>query len=182
VQDSLIPTEITSRQDTPMWLRTLHGLYMGRVYAWNGRQLYGLHFDYDAGEINESGVIVPDELLLVEHDTWLRGWTDTYKLGRFYDKAWWTNSAGQYDYGYERARQQQSRQQGYNARQERTYYAPPQPTQVRRDFMREFAQAGSPSAVKALYRALAKEFHPDLSGYDTTAEMTAINLAYERWK
>lgn len=95
VNDKLIPDQIESREATPMWLRILHGLYMGRVYTWNGRFLYGLHFDYDTGDISESGIIQPDSLLLVDTGTWLRGWAGTYKLARFYDRSWWTENASQ---------------------------------------------------------------------------------------
>lgn len=79
IDEKLIPDEIISRDQTPMWLRVIHGLYMGRIYVWNDRHLFGLHFDYSAGDISESGIIQPDELLLVETGTWLRGWTDVYK-------------------------------------------------------------------------------------------------------
>lgn len=94
VDDKLIPQDITDRQSTPMWLRVLHGLYMGRVYTWNGRFLYGLHFDYDAGVINESGAIQPDSLWLHEHGTWLRGWSGSYRTARFFDRAWWFEGGG----------------------------------------------------------------------------------------
>lgn len=90
VDDKLIPQEIIDRDSTPMWLRVIHGLYFGRVYTWNGRFLYGLHFDYDNGDINESGIISPDRLLLIEEGTWLRGWTGNYRTARFYEKTWWT--------------------------------------------------------------------------------------------
>lgn len=89
VDEKLIPDTIASRKETPMWLRVLHGLYMGRIYVWNGRHLFGLHFDYDSGDVSESGIIQPDELLLTETGTWLRGWTGQYKLARFNDKRWW---------------------------------------------------------------------------------------------
>lgn len=175
VNEKLIPDAIVSRQDTPMWLRVLHGLYMGRIYTWNGRFLFGLHFDYDTGDVSESSAIDPSDLLLIETGTWLRGWPGTYRLARFWDKAWWVNG---FDDVYERERQKQNG----GTKQERAYYAPPKP-QPREDFNRQFAQAGSPSAVKALYRALAKQYHPDLNpGVDTTIAMQQINAAYERWK
>jgi hypothetical protein len=245
VNEKLIPQEIVSRTETPMWLRVLHGLYMGRVYVWNDRYLFGLHFDYDTGDISESGIIQPDDLLLVETGTWLRGWTGVYRLARFYDRQWWNEPAssgyagGRDNYqsktdwgdpyktarekqqsssrqsyeqardsyweqqkareqsdGYadwqERMRQQQAeweRQQArYGTGQNQTYdtpWAKPPKSdgKVKRDFMREFAQAGSPSAVKALFRKLAKEFHPDLNpGVDTTEIMQQVNAAYEKWK
>src|SRR5258705_13599859 len=82
VKESLIPQELVSRKETPQWLRVLHGLYMGRVYVWNDRHLFGLHFDYDTGDVSESGIIQPDELLLIETGTWLRGWAGAYRLAR----------------------------------------------------------------------------------------------------
>lgn len=204
VKESLIPQEIVSRTETPMWLRVIHGLFMGRVYVWNDRHLFGLHFDYDTGDISESGIIQPDELLLVETGTWLRGWTGQYKLARFYDKQWWaedyskppynyrqpgsqqSNARAEYEQArdnYQRQQRERQQQQGYNTRQEYAYYAPPQQASSAPDFMREFARAGSPSAVKALYRELAKKYHPDLNpGVDTTAEMQAVNAAYERYQ
>jgi hypothetical protein len=93
VNEKLIPSEIKSKQETPMWLRVLHGLYMGRVYVWNGRYLFGLHFDYDTGDVSESGIIQPNELILIETGTWLQGWPGKYKLARFYDRAWWLDKA-----------------------------------------------------------------------------------------
>lgn len=111
VNEKLIPDTITDRDTTPMWLRVLHGLYMGRIYTWNGRVLYAMHFDYDTGDVNESSPIVPDELLLVENKTWLRGWPGTYRLARFFDQAFWTQSAKAQEEARrqheERARQQQ---------------------------------------------------------------------------
>lgn len=98
VKESLIPQEIDSRQKTPMWLRVLHGLYMGRVYVWNDRHLFGLHFDYISGDVSESGIIQPDELLLIETGAWLRGWSGSYRIARFKDKAWWSDSSEQHDY------------------------------------------------------------------------------------
>lgn len=206
VDDKLIPQDITDRQSTPMWLRTLHGLYMGRVYTWNGRFLYGLHFDYDSGTINESGIINPDELLLIETPTWLRGWPGEYKLARFYDRAWWTGaSAYQHpndDYRHdenERARQYDQAWQRRNAEQEQKqrenkqsygYYGgtgrnppPNQDTTGGRDFSKEFRACDNLAEVKTLYRKLAQKFHPDLNpGTDTTAIMQAINAAYDRAK
>lgn len=238
VDEKLIPQEIKDRDSTPMWLRILHGLYMGRIYVWNGRHLFGLHFDYDTGDVSESSIIQPDELLLTETGTWLRGWTGIYRLARFYDRAWWIESAyssrerrhenvnwnyerktgsppkqepPKYTYGgseqkssarqeYEQARDRYQQAQRERERAQRTRYdssgwsydpadwpngKPPGPPrkEAKRDFMREFAQAGSPSAIKALFRKLAKEFHPDLNpGVDTTEQMQEINRAYERWR
>lgn len=209
VDDKLIPQDITDRQSTPMWLRVLHGLYMGRVYTWNGRFLYGLHFDYDTGDISESGIIQPDELLLVETGTWLRGWTDQYKLARFYDRAWWAGGGDTAGFGgrYEQARQQYEQAQqnkgdsgyqsnGYQDWQQRQgnkqsygYYGgtgsnpPKQDAAGGRDFDREFRACNDLMAVKSLYRKLAQEFHPDLNpGNDTIAIMQAINAAYDRAK
>jgi hypothetical protein len=224
--DSLIPQEIESREKTPMWLRTLHGLYMGRVYTWNGRFLYGLHFDWETGDINESGAMQPDDLLLVETGTWLRGWPGTYRLARFYDKAWWVN-AGEDDYfnarrqaaddaynsGYAGGRdnyQQQyqnewrppeqeppkqrygyhyqnkddaSSHSGYRSGKGNTYEQPKPPPKQEplRDFVKEFMVCKNKTEVKALYRKLAREHHPDLNpGKDTTAVMQSINAAYAR--
>lgn len=205
VNEKLIPDEIVSREQTPMWLRAIHGLWMGRIYVWNDRHLFGLHFDYDTGDVSESGIIQPDELLLIETGTWLRGWPGTYKLARFYDKQWWNEDYSKPPYNYrqpgsqhsnarteyEQARdhywkqqkareqaQEKDRNQGWNE-----YVYSQQNAHPPKDFMREFARAGSPSAVKALYRELAKKYHPDLNpGVDTTVEMQAVNAAYERYK
>lgn len=128
VDDKLIPQDIVDRESTPMWLRVIHGLYFGRVYTWNGRFLYGLHFDYDNGVINESGIIIPDRLLLIEEGTWLRGWTGNYRTVRFYEKTWWTANAesfhGQYTQ-YKQQREQQERQGNKQAppkQDESSYY------------------------------------------------------------
>ncbi len=231
VDEKLMPAEIKDRELTPMWLRVIHGLYMGRVYTWNGKHLYGLHFDYDSGDVSESSAIDPTDLLLVETGTWLRGWAGIYRLARFYDRAWWSDSADerygkstnnqysgdssyrdhQYDEwksrnesqkppggwrdeqtsssrqsyeqardNYQRQQQQREQSQGYNTRQEYAYYAPPKSADSKRDFMREFMACANLAQVKKLYRALAREFHPDLSGSDTTTEMQSINLAYEK--
>lgn len=203
VNEKLIPQEIKSREETPMWLRVIHGLYMGRIYVWNGRYLFGLHFDYDTGDINESGIIQPDDLLLTESGTWLRGWTGIYKLARFYDRAWWAENSypkGSYDRGqsnarseYEQARDRYQEQQRARENAQSNYQwryrdmppneYPPGNASSKPDFMRDFARAGSPSAVKALYRELAKKYHPDLNpGVDTTETMQAVNAAYERYK
>jgi len=204
VKESLIPAEIKSRDETPIWLRVLHGLYMGRIYVWNDRHLFGLHFDYISGDVSESGVIQPDELLLVDTDTWLRGWTGVYKLARFYDRQWWSDIYSQYQQRehareqkqsnarteYERARDNYQSQQRERAQQSQSKYDWGDPYKTARekqvaapDFMMQFARAGSPSAVKALYRELAKKFHPDLNpGVDTTVEMQAVNAAYERYR
>jgi len=37
-----------------------------------------------------------------------------------------------------------------------------------------------PSLVAAAYRALAKLYHPDAAGYESTARMQRINAAYEQ--
>jgi hypothetical protein len=191
VDDKLIPQEITDRQSTPMWLRVLHGLYLGRIYVWNDRFLFGLHFDYDTGDISESGIIQPDELLLIETGTWLRGWTGEYKLARFYDRAWWTDDrTGFYNYTDQKARQQyDNTQRQRENKQSYGYYGgtgsnpPKQDATGGRDFGREFRACDDLMAVKALYRKLAQEYHPDLNpGNDTTAIMQAINAAYDRAK
>lgn len=207
VDDKLIPQDITDRQSTPMWLRTLHGLYMGRVYTWNGRFLYGLHFDYDTGDISESGIINPDELLLVETGTWLRGWPGEYKLARFYDRAWWTGGGDAGFSGrYEQARQQKQKYDNPWAKQEGPKYSyggseqkqnkqsygyyggtgsnppPKQDATGGRDFGKEFRACDNLTEVKTLYRKLAQKYHPDISGYDSNTEMAAINIAYERAK
>lgn len=211
VKESLIPQEIASRTETSMWLRVLHGLYMGRIYVWNDRHLFGLHFDYDTGDVSESGIIQPDELLLVETGTWLRGWSGMYKLARFYDKQWWAETSSEQWHKdndrwrkqthwdtppkqesdarteYEQARdhywQQQRAREQYQWKYDGLGDPPPKQASSAPDFMREFARAGSPSAVKALYRELAKKFHPDLNpGVDTTVEMQAVNAAYERYR
>lgn len=88
VDAKLIP-DITARETTPMWLRVLHGLYLGRVYTWNGKGINGLHFDYDQGEIEESGYISINDLQLEETGTWLKGWTGTYKLAFCGERVWW---------------------------------------------------------------------------------------------
>lgn len=198
VDDKLIPQTITDRQSTPMWLRVLHGLYMGRIYTWNGRFLYGLHFDYDTGDISESGMIQPDELLLIETGTWLRGWTDQYKLARFYDLAWWGAFSHNESYYRDEKRNQPPnddfRQRYENAQKQREnkqsygYYGgtgsnPPKQETPGRDFGKEFRACDSLDEVKKLFRKLAKEFHPDFNqGKDTTAIMQAINAAYDRAK
>lgn len=90
VNEKLIP-EITARDTTPMWLRVLHGLYLGRVYVWNGKGINGLHFDYEGGGIEESGYISIDDLTLEETGTWLKGWTGQYKLAFCGERVWWNN-------------------------------------------------------------------------------------------
>lgn len=173
VNEKLIPDDIESREATPMWLRVLHGLYMGRIYTWNGRHLFGLHFDYDTGDVSESSIIDPTDLLLVETGTWLRGWTDIYRLARFYDRAWWVDNGWQRF--YERAQQERARQQ----QQKPPPYEPPR-QDAQRDFLAEFKRCGTLVQAKILFRQLAKEYHPDLSGRDTTAEMQQINRAWEQ--
>lgn len=192
VDDKIIPQDITDRQSTPMWLRVLHGLYMGRIYTWNGRFLYGLHFDYDNGVINESGAFMPDELLLTEEKTWLRGWTDAYRIARFYDRAWWTGGSAWEHPNDDRRRQKQydnaSNHGGYWSQQGNTYDPPGAnkyalPKESSRDFGREFRACNSLDEVKTLWRKLAKEYHPDFNpGKDTTPIMQAINAAYDRAK
>ena len=216
VKESLIPDEIESREATPMWLRVLHGLYMGRIYVWNDRHLFGLHFDYDTGDVSESGIIQPDELLLVENQTWLRGWSGMYKLARFWDRRWWdepvddtryanygtyqrakqeeqSNARAEYEqardsyWEQQRAREQQWTKENDRWRNQTHWDVPPRqeppPKAAPLDFMTQFARAGSPSAVKALYRTLAKQYHPDFNpDKDTTEIMQQVNAAYERFK
>lgn len=182
VDDTLIPQEITDRTSTPMWLRVLHGLYMGRVYTWNGRFLYGLHFDYDTGDISESGILSPDRLLLIETGTWLRGWTGQYRIARMWDKSWWVD--GDYQRYQERQRDNASSHSGYWTRQGNTYdnpfvkqeSAPPK----QRDFKAEFRACKGEAEAKTLYKQLAKMYHPDLNlDTDTTVIMQQINAAWD---
>lgn len=199
VDDKLIPQDITDRQSTPMWLRVLHGLYMGRIYTWNGRFLYGLHFDYDNGVINESGAIAPDELLLTEHETWLRGWPGTYKVARFYDRAWWMGNGyprGGAGYSQDNWREYtQQREKAQRQQYDASGWAydpndwpngkPPDPPKKEsmRDFGKEFRACDTLDEVKQLWRKLAKEYHPDFNpDKDTTVIMQAINAAYDRAK
>ena len=44
--------------------------------------------------------------------------------------------------------------------------------------MNYFKDCTTLNEVKATFKALAKQFHPDLSGYDTTAIMQTINKEY----
>ena len=196
VDEKLMPAEIVDRDSTPMWLRVLHGLYMGRVYTWNGRHLYGLHFDYDTGDVSESAAIQPDELLLVETGTWLRGWPGTYRLARFFDKQWWNEqTAWDNEYARQQSSSRQSYEQARDSYQEQArkrqdkfnedFGLPPikrrPATDNKRDFMREFMACADAAAAKSLYKKLAKEFHPDLNpGKDTTVEMQQLNLAWEK--
>lgn len=184
VDDKLIPQDITDRESTPMWLRVLHGLYMGRVYTWNGRFLYGLHFDYDAGVINESGAIQPDALWLHEHGTWLRGWGGTYRTARFYDKAWWFEKGSEsFHDQYTRYKQEQEKKREQSGRYGYgEYNTPPPPKQeAKRDFMREFMACANHAAAKTLYKKLAREYHPDVSVHpDATVVMQQINAAWDK--
>lgn len=187
VDDKLIPQDITDRTSTPMWLRVIHGLYMGRVYTWNGRFLYGLHFDYEAGVINESGILTPDRLLLLDSDTLLRGWNDTYRIARMMDKAWWASeqrnqyyhnggwqqSGGKWEYtgaagkGYSKT---------YDTPWAKQESAPPK----QRDFKAEFRACKGEAEAKTLYKQLAKQYHPDLNlDTDTTLIMQQINAAWD---
>lgn len=43
-----------------------------------------------------------------------------------------------------------------------------------------FSSCTSIADVKAIYKQLAKQFHPDIAGTDTTAIMQEINLQYTR--
>lgn len=183
VDDKLIPQDITDRTSTPMWLRVLHGLYLGRIYTWNGRFLYGLHFDYEAGDISESGILSPDRLLLLDSDTLLRGWNDTYRIARMMDKRWW-NDTGYSTGGFNSSSKQSSQQRqgkGYG----QTYYDNPfvkqesaPPKQV--DFKAQFKACRNEPEAKALYKELAKRFHPDLNlDTDTTVIMQQINAAWD---
>lgn len=100
VDEKLIPDEITDRDSTPMWLRVLHGLYLGRVYVWNGRGVYGIHFNYETGDISESPFIPIEDLRCQETGTWLKGWPGTYNLAFLGDWAWWTDSPPRHQYTY----------------------------------------------------------------------------------
>jgi hypothetical protein len=220
VNEKLIPENVASRQKTPMWLRVLHGLYMGRIYVWNGRSVFGLHIDYDTGDVSESAAIQPTALLLPETGTWLRGWTGVYKLARFYDTAWWTvgsqppkadqddawtrgkktawedayqqakNSSGPYQ---RTQNNNASGNSGYWKGQRQTYddpwakqappkqsSPPPKQENKMRDFRAEFKACGNAQDAKALYKRLAREFHPDMNpGMDTTVIMQQLNAAWD---
>lgn len=193
VDEKLIPDEIESRKATPYWLRVLHGLYMGRIYVWNGRYLFALHFDYDSGDVNESGIIQPDALLFVETGTWLKGWSGIYRLARFYDRAFWSEDAGNYSRSsydqardYYQRRDDASKHGGYYSGQGNTYddpranQPPPKQETPKRDWLKEFLNCGSLAAAKQHYRKLALEFHPDRSGSETTADMQLINAAWDK--
>lgn len=117
VDEKLIPDAIDDRKSTPYWLRVLHGLYMGRIYVWNGRYLFALHFDWDTGDVSESGIIQPEGLLLVETGTWLKGWSGIYRLARFYDRAWWQADADSANEQYTQYKQQRERQEKSNNKQ-----------------------------------------------------------------
>lgn len=183
VDDKLIPQDIESRTKTPMWLRVLHGLYMGRVYTWNDRHLYGLHFDYDEGEVTESGIISPAEMVLFETDTLLRGWNDKYRIARFRDPAWWSVK-NPYQKAYEdigRKREQaQNQQRYYTYEQQRTQ--PPAPKQESQslDFKAQFKACSNAQEAKTLFKKLARQYHPDLNpGTDTTVIMQQVNAAWD---
>lgn len=192
LHEHLIPDAITDRESTPYWLRVLHGLYMGRIYVWNDRTLYAVHFDYDEGDILESSIIQPDGLLLVETGTWLRGWNDAYKLARFWDVAWWTDTNQQREQAreqrqnfweqYQQQEQERQRQREQERQRQYAYTAPP-PKQngSQRDFLREFLNCGTLAKAKGMYRDLAKEFHPDLNpGRNTTVTMQQVNAAWDK--
>lgn len=194
VDEKLIPDVIESREATPDWLRVLHGVYMGRIYVWNGRVVYSVHFDWATGDVQESAPIQIDSLMFMTVDTWLKIFPGMYRIARFWDMAFWTDAnAGRqqrqrtYD-EYQRARQQQRDQQerqeyyrgGAGAWQEEKQQQPPKEKSAGRDWLKEFLNCGTLAAAKKHYRALALEFHPDRSGSDTTADMQAINTAWDK--
>lgn len=200
VDEALIPDTITDRESTPEWLRVLHGLYMGRVYVWGKRGVYGVHFNWDTGTIDESPYIPITDLRCQENATWVRGWPGNYRLAYLRDWTWWTDNPPRHQYTYNANGGQYGSnthaREGwkYDPNSGFVYHekdwpggkppAPPKPA----DYFGQFAACQDAKARRVLWMTLLKQHHPDTLGVDApqadidraTKITQEINQAYQK--
>ena len=84
--------------NAPLWLRALHAIYYGRVYVWtegNSKQgsMFATHFDWNSNRVMHSDEIEVDGILFDQTQSKLRDFPGTFKIARFYDRAFWKDDA-----------------------------------------------------------------------------------------
>ncbi len=158
----LVHADLIERQtfEPQEYLLVLHALYYGRVYAYDDvGDLWAVHFRVRG----KKGRRAPDwqrvsaaswDFLTTETDCLLTWFPGTFSIARFYDRAWWVKREGSGSYS------------------------------VRFDSpwaILGIAPSASRRDVKAAYRRLARQWHPDLNASpDATERMQEINRAYEQ--
>lgn len=81
--------------ELPKWVRVLHAIYYGRIYVYNDLQehITACHFDWDADTRRYSEAIDITGILFTDTDCKLRDFPGVFHIARFYDRAFWKESA-----------------------------------------------------------------------------------------
>lgn len=197
--------------ELPQWVKVLHAIYYGRVYVFNDLQehISACHFDWAADTRRCSEAIDITGILFTDTDCKLRDFPGLFHIARFYDRAFWKEQAAPppppkrprskqappkqedvfeafrkaYQKAYEDRQYQHQRKADYEQRYEQKYNAGYRPSSDDK-WLQGFMSTGDLAAARALYKQLAKEWHPDLNpGKPQALEtMQAINIAFDRVK
>lgn len=74
------------------WLRALHALYYGRVYAWVGKLVQAVHYDRMVNDIKVWGPVDGSDFYFDTVDSWYKGMSGTYATCRFTDPNFWKDT------------------------------------------------------------------------------------------
>lgn len=162
--------EITSHR--PMWVQILHACYYGRVYCYGNGSLNAMHLEYlGDGEYVASYCPEPIDAATLKHreiDCKHQAFQYHVFTFMFGEASWWTSQYRTHEQKQQRAKQEQPRQQRYVTKLDE-YLS-----------ILELAEIPPKTALKAQYRKLARQWHPDVCKLpEAEDKMKAINAAYE---
>lgn len=189
--------------DPPLWMRALHAIYYGRIYTWSDWGIFvAYHFDWQTKTIQFSEPLELEGILFTDTDCKLRDFPGVFHIARFYDKAFWKEQPAQepppkrekkqrkpYEESdvfkaFRRAFEEQMRRA--QQRDQQTYNQRPNRYNIATDdkWLQGFMSTGNLATARAMYKQLAKEWHPDLNpGKPEALEtMQLINIAFDKVK
>lgn len=71
------------------WLRAIHALYYGRVYAWVGDGIMSTHYDRINRVVTTWGPVNVSNVYFDTVDSWYKGMPGVYETARFNDPNFW---------------------------------------------------------------------------------------------
>lgn len=208
VAKDLLPGEGEILDDTPDWMRVLHGMYLGQIYAYDEQgTITSCHLEPGKENYMEKTCswnptpIDPTLFRVRENDCWVNGWKDVmYRTASFRSESWWKKDKSQHHESskhYSERKERRQKQQQSNStgngwedfkRWQREYQSNYRSSTSLSQWAQSLKLLGvkepfTQEQLKAAYRAKAKQLHPDLNKErDTTEDMKAVNLAYEYLK
>lgn len=156
------------------WLRAIHTLYYGRIYAWDGKGIMAIHHDKQFNALGHNGLIDVSVISFEDVDCWYPGFPGVFRIARFDDAPFWkAKSSKQANEWAERVRNTsydtQSRKpprsnenEEYWRKQYARYaneaYTPPKQEYTKEDVFRDFREAFERN--KRAYEQVNNAYYP----------------------